>query len=298
MRLVNAFFLLLLASINPAFSGEQRLLDSTLSQWDVYLSYAHSPDYNGELPKDQQGNDIQALGLNPADDHAVFTMTGEQSSILKISGEYYGALTTKQEFENYRLSLEVKWGQKIWPAREGKLRDTGILYHAIGPHGAEYFRSWMLSHEFQIMEGHMGDYWQQANGAIDIRAYQREYIMSPVADTRANWLNAGEGGEAFVMRSANHESMPGEWTKLELISVGNKNLHIVNGEVVMVLKNPGYVDESGKRNIVTKGKIQLQSEASEVYFRNIFIEQLSDMPEEYAALFWVNEIVSFTQKKG
>lgn len=46
----------------------------------------------------------------------------------------------------------------------------------------------LLSHEFQIMEGHMGDYWKQANGAIDIRAYQREYIMIPVADVRAGWL--------------------------------------------------------------------------------------------------------------
>jgi len=285
MQLKIALFIFTLSISTLAFSDQRTLLDPELSQWDVYLSYAHSPDYTGDIPTDQSGNEIKPVGLNPSDGRGVFSVTGDDEPILKISGEYYGALTTKQEFENYHFSLEVKWGDKIWPAREGKLRDTGILYHAIGPHGAEYFRSWMLSHEFQIMEGHMGDYWQQANGAIDIRAYQREYIMSPVADARANWLSAGEGGEAFVMRSANHESKAGEWTKLELISVGNKNLHIVNGEVVMALKNPGYVDDQGKRIPINKGKIQLQSEASEVYFRNIVIEGLSKLPTEYSRLF-------------
>jgi len=285
MRIRSVFFLLIITFTEAGYSKQHTLLDPELSQWDIFLSYAHSPEYNGEMPKDQHGVDIQPLGLNPEDGHGVFTMMGEQKSVLRVSGEYYGALTTKQEFENYSLSLEVKWGEKNWPAREGKLRDTGILYHAIGPHGAEYFRSWMLSHEFPIMEGHMGDYWQQANGAIDIRAYQREYIMSPVADARAAWLRAGEGGEAFVMRSANHESKSGDWTKLELISVGENSLHIVNGEVVMALRNPGYVDASGKRRIVTKGKIQLQSEASEVFFRNIFIEELSEIPAKYADLF-------------
>lgn len=250
-----------------AHADEQALLDSSLSKWDVYLSYAYSPDYSGDIPKDKNGNDIEPIGLNPSDGLGVFSMVGRDKAVLRVSGEYYGALTTKDEFDNYHLSLKVKWGEKIWPAREGKLRDTGILYHAIGPHGAEYFRSWMLSHEFQIMEGHMGDYWKQANGAIDIRAYPREYIMSPVADARAGWLKVGEGtDEAFVMRSVNHESAPGEWTQLELISFNGQSLHIVNDQVVMALKNSRYVKADGTEVPLTKGKIQLQSEACEVFF--------------------------------
>ncbi len=284
MHLKKAIFILTLTICRPAFSGQQTLLDPELSHWDIYLSYEHSPDYNGEVPKDESGKEVKPIGLNPSEGLGVFTMVGKEKSVLRVSGEYYGALTTKEVFENYHLSLDVKWGEKIWPAREGKLKDTGILYHAIGPHGAEYFRSWMLSHEFQIMEGHMGDYWQQANGAIDIKAYQREYIMSPVADLRAGWLGAGEGGEAFVMRSANFESKAGEWTKLELISVGNKSLHIVNGNVVMVLKNPGYV-EGGKRIAQEKGRIQLQSEASEVFFRDITIQSIDELPSKYSKLF-------------
>ena len=263
------------------------MLDASLSKWDIYLSYAHKSDYSGEQPTDENGDLLPPIGLNPADGKDVFTILGEDQPVLRVSGEYYGALTSKREFENYHLSLKVKWGDKIWPAREGKLRDTGILYHAVGPHGAEYFRSWMLSHEFQIMEGHMGDYWRQANGAIDIRAYPREYLMSPVADMRAGWLEIGAGTERedFVMRSANFESALGEWTQLDLICVNGKSLHIVNGQVVMALRNSRYVEQDGTRVPLTKGKIQLQSEASEVFFKDIKIKKLESMPDRYAAYF-------------
>lgn len=285
----GCYVLIMLLSGSPrGYATEQSLLDPALSHWDVYLSYAHSPHYSGEVPKDQQGNVVAPVGLNPLDGLGVFSMIGENKSVLRVSGEYYGALTSKLEFDNYHLSLSVKWGEKIWPAREGKLRDTGILYHAIGPHGAEYFRSWMLSHEFQIMEGHMGDYWKQANGAIDIRAYPREFIMSPVADFRAEWLEIGEGtdaGESYVMRSANHESNKGEWTQLDLISFDGQSLHIVNQQPVMALKNSRYVQNDGARIPLKKGKIQLQSEASEVFFKDIKITEIDAMPKAYRQYF-------------
>ncbi|GAA6138297.1 hypothetical protein NBRC116583_20440 [Arenicella sp. 4NH20-0111] len=272
-------------SSSQVLADKQTLLDEELSKWDIYLSYAHSPNYAGEIPKDLHGNDIPPIGLNPSDGLGVFTVLTQPEPVLRVSGEYYGALTTKQEFDNYHFSLKVKWGDKIWPARKGKLKDTGILYHAIGPHGAEYFRSWMLSHEFQIMEGHMGDYWVQANGAIDVRAYPREYVMSPVADPRAPWLSVGKGAEPFVMRSVNHESPQGEWTQLDLISVDGQSLHIVNGQVVMALKNSRYIEEDGTSTALKKGKIQLQSEASEVFFKDIIIQTIETLPKQYAFYF-------------
>src|SRR5210317_888730 len=75
------------------------------------------------------------IGLNndPLNVFSVVEMDGQQ--VLKVSGEVYGGLSTKQEFENYHLSLEFKWGTKKYEPRLQDKRDSGILYHAQEPHG-------------------------------------------------------------------------------------------------------------------------------------------------------------------
>jgi len=262
------------------------LLDKELSQWDKYLSFKHQVGYDGQAPVDKEGNLIPAIGLNH-DDYNVFTVIEENNrAVLKISGEIYGCVVTKEEYTNYHLRLKVKWGDKKWVPRKDLLKDSGILYHSIGPLGAEYWRSWMLSQEFQIMEGHMGDYWNQATSAIDIKAFIPEYIMNPIADKSQAFIGIGEGEKipGFCLRSANYENKHGEWNTLELICFDDKSIHIVNGQVVMILRNSRYVEE-GKRIPLNKGKIQLQSEAAEVSFKDIEIKHLETLPKEYYAYF-------------
>ena len=262
------------------------LLDKDLSQWRTYLSYRHTTDYNGSLPTDKTGNLIEPIGYDK-DVDGMFTMIEEDGEpVLKIAGEIYGCIFTKEEFANYHLKLKVKWGDKKFIPRMEKLKDSGILYHSVGESGKDYWRSWMLSQEFQIMEGHMGDYWNIANSAIDIRAYPSEGVMSSIASANQPFRPFGSGtnGDGFCMRSENHESPEGEWTTLELICYGDKSLHIVNGHVVMILQNSRYND-NGKQVPLTKGKIQLQSEAAEVYFKDIRIRNISAIPAEYKNLF-------------
>ena len=48
----------------------------------------------------------------------------------------------------------------------------------------------------------------------------------------------------------------------------------------MILQNSRYV-EDGKKVPMNKGKIQLQSEAAEVFYKNIKIKQLKKLPVEH-----------------
>ena len=261
------------------------LLDKNLTQWETYLSYAHAPGYNGKIPTDASGKDIAPIGYNK-DEKRVFSVLDEPDGpVLRVSGEVYGCLFTRQSYENYHLSLQVKWGTQKHEPRKDKLRDSGILYHSIGEAGAEYWRSWMLSQEFQIMEGHMGDFWCQANSAIDIRTFPSEGVMSPVADEKQPFSPFQKGGNYYCMRSANYESPRNEWTKLELICFQGKSIHIVNGHVVMVLQNSRYIQPDGKEVAMQSGKIQLQSEAAEVFYKDIRIKPISAIPSAYASLF-------------
>lgn len=272
----------LLISCETQMDDWTSLLDPGLSHWDNYLSYRYPENYQGEIPKDEAGNTLSPIGLN-RDQYGVFTIIEENKEpVLRISGEIYGCVVTKEEFENYHLRLMVKWGEIKWHPRKDKLKDSGILYHSIGPHGAESWRSWMLSQEFQIMQGHFGDFWSQANSAIDIRAYLPEYIMNPVADASQPFLpmGTGEAIPGYCMRSANYENPDGEWNTVELICFENKSIHMVNGQVVMILRNSRYV-EDGVGVPMNKGKIQLQSEACEVFYKNIEIRKLESLPAEY-----------------
>jgi hypothetical protein len=288
MKNVVCSFILCLVSSSLWAADWQTLLDSQLSQWDTYLSYKHKENYNGSIPTDEMGKPIAPIGLNTGNDtYKVFSVIEQNGEpVLRVSGEYYGAVTSKQSFRNYHLKLQFRWGELKWQPRQNKLKDSGILYHAIGEHGQEYFRSWMLSQEFQIMQGHIGDYWSQATSAIDIRAFQPESIMNPVADESQTFIKVGKGEDiqGFVMRKENHEKPTGEWNTLELICFEGQSLHIVNGHVVMVLKNSRYIDNAVSKPL-DEGKIQLQSEAAEIFYKSIAIKALDALPTQYAALF-------------
>lgn len=280
--------LIVLLGLN-SFSQKQwtPLLDKDLSSWDTYLSYRFQDGYKGEQPADQNGTPIPPIGLNK-DESGVFTVIKENNEpVLRVSGEIYGCVVTKQEYHNYRFRLKVKWGDKKYPPREKLLKDSGIMYHSVGEFGKDYWRSWMLSQEFQVMEGHMGDFWSQQSSSIEIKAFLPEgSMMNPVADESQPFIPLGSGSEygGFCLRSCNFESKPGEWTTLELISYEGKSLHIVNGKVVMILQNSRY-KVNGKTVPLDKGKIQIQSEAAEVFYKDIEIREIDAMPGEYAHYF-------------
>ncbi len=263
------------------------LVDKDLSKWDTYLSFKHQVGYDGSHPLDSLGNKIAPIGLNQPGYDVFSTFMKDNEQVIKVTGEYYGCLVTKEIYDNYHFQLKFKWGDKKLVPRKNRLKDSGILYHSVGDFGAEHWRSWMMSQEFQIMEAHTGDFWSQATSAIDIRAYASESGLNPMAHESQDFLSFGERGEAgkYCLRSNNYENDPGEWNTLDLVCFNGKSLHIVNGEVVMVLKDSRYINENGEVVPLEKGKIQLQSEAAELFFKEIKIRLLDELSTKHATYF-------------
>ncbi|WP_339879231.1 DUF1080 domain-containing protein [uncultured Algoriphagus sp.] len=290
MNLILTFIITVisfLSASNTNFSEEwEDLLDPQLSKWENYLSYRHKLGNDGKIPKDKNGVEISPIGFNK-DETGVFTVLNEQEGpVLRVSGKIYGSVYTRKSYRNYLLKLQVRWGKDKYEPREDLLKDSGILYHSIGEPGVEYWRSWMLSQEFQVMEGHMGDFWCQGSSAIDIRSFPSEgELMISVADVTQPFRPFQSGYDFFCLRSANYETPDGGWTSLELITFEGKSLHIVNGKVVMVLENSRYKNEEGIDIPLYEGKIQLQSEAAEVFFKDIKIKPIESLPQAYEALF-------------
>jgi hypothetical protein len=104
------FSILILSLLNFSFAFPQikkdtgwvQLLDQNLSQWDNYLSYRHKASYNGSIPVDEHGDTLQPVGYNK-NTNAVFSVIKENDDLLlKVTGEYYGCVFTKQSYKNYR----------------------------------------------------------------------------------------------------------------------------------------------------------------------------------------------------
>ena len=265
----------------------ENLVDFELTHWDKYLSFKHQVGYDGSPPMDESNKEIEPIGLNKPGYNVFTTIKEEDEILIKVSGEYYGCIATKKEYENYHFQLQFKWGEKKWIPRMTKMKDSGILYHSIGDFGVEHWRSWMMSQEFQIMESHTGDFWSQATSAVDIRAYASESGLNPMANETQEFLSFGEEGEAgkYCLRSNNYENPHGEWNTLDLYCFEDKSLHVVNGNVVMILKNSRYLNNDSKFVPLTKGKIQLQSEAAELYFKDIKIRSIDSLEEKFNSYF-------------
>lgn len=261
------------------------LLDKNMSAWDTYLSYRLKPGYNGEIPKDADGKPLTPIGYN-RDPDGVFSVSEENGTpVLRISGEVYGCIFTRDEYENFHLRLKTKWGTKKWDPRLDEAMDSGILYFSQGECGVDYWRAWMLSQEFQVMEHSMGDYWSIANSQVTTKAlkkgtagaYRYDATAPPIA------IGSGTGNQGYCQAGGDFEKPMGEWNTLELICFGGKSLHIVNGKVVNVFTSSGYT-VNGIVEPLTHGRIQLQSEAAEVFYKEIEIRELKEVPAEYAPL--------------
>jgi hypothetical protein len=82
-----------------------------------------------------------------------------------------------------------------------------------------------------------------------------------------------------------NEKPHGEWNTLELICLGDTSLHIVNGKVVMALFNSGVINPDKEVVPLKKGKIQIQSEGAEVFYKKIEIKKINTIPKKFLAQF-------------
>ncbi len=257
-------------SSTAALAGEWKSLfnGKDLSGWETYVSFQpETNDYN-------LVSKHKPRGVNN-DPKKVFSVV---DGLLRVSGEEWGGITTLEEFENFHLSFDVKWGEKKWHPRTDARRDSGILYFAVGPHGAQSAH-WMRSHEFQVQEGDSGDYHSLDGVIIDVHAGDANegdwkfYAYDPKAPLRKDIA-------ARVLKLGLHEKPHGEWDTMEVISDGKTLIHKVNGhEVFRGFNSREKVD--GKYVPLARGKLQIQSEGAEVFYRNIRIKSLDKPAADY-----------------
>ncbi len=244
-----------------------------LEGWDTYLGPKYSAE-EGEFVGDP-------IGFNTDPDKVFTVVQADGKPALRISGEHFGGISTKESFEDYHLKLQFKWGEDKYAPRADIKRDSGLLYHASGEQGAELL-FWMKSLEMQIQEGDCGDYWGLGPIA-DIAAIKKEgnedYQYVKGAPLVAFHNDLGTGRHVIKAGEGHSEKPHGEWNTLEVYTVDGNSVHIVNGVVKMVLNNTRSMVD-GKEVVLQSGKIQLQTEGAEVFYRDIKIKNIDAIPDK------------------
>jgi hypothetical protein len=224
-----------------------------------------------------------------ADPRRVFTVT---HGLIHISGDGLGYLSTEREYENYHLIAEFKWGQTNWPwgDRVGKARDSGIFLHSTGPEGNSYDGqgAFKAAIECNIFQGATGDLLlirgTNTDGSLLAPRLTAEVSGQGDADGwftwrkggaprtlvrwgRLNWFDKDRNWrDALDFRGPHDRESPrGEWTRLECICDGQRITVKVNGTVV----NEAF------DVFPSSGKILLQCEGSEIFFRRLELHPLT-----------------------
>lgn len=221
---------------------------------------------------------LQNRGKNN-DPKKVFTIT---DGMIRISGEEWGCITTNEEFENYGIVAEFKWGDKTYEPRLTNARDCGLLLHSQGEDGSSQ-GIWMNSIECQIIEGGTGDIIVVGDGTdkfsvtctVASEKQGSSFIFNPggnnetINSGRINWLKRDpEWKDILGFRGKQDvEKSVGEWNTLECIADGDKLSFFLNGILV---------NEATKVK-PQKGRIQIQSEAAEIFFRRV---ELTHLPKK------------------
>jgi hypothetical protein len=196
-----------------------------------------------------------------------------------------GYIVTSNDYSNYHLKLEYKWGSKRFGDRSNSRRDAGILYHVVGKDGV-----WPRSVECQIQENDVGDVFT-VNTRLTAEADPATTNLVSEITTNKTGVHTNtmvrpvfkpldQGGVPFVqgvgdsirrvIRSpmAEHDG----WNTVEVIVHGDDATYLVNGKVN---NRVHHIQErvNGEWVPLKKGRIALQLEFAEVFYRNVEIKE-------------------------
>lgn len=222
------------------------------------------------------------------DPNQVFTIVDriDGAPAIRVSGRDWGGITTRQEYANYKLVLEFRWGAVTWGSRQDRARNSGILLHCIGEDGNyrnDFKGHWVASIEYEILEGRMGDI-ILVGGFKPASAEKILPRLTMTQTTERIWDPNGkpkdfipgmghlhwqhwdpEWKDVLNFRGRRDLDKPlGEWNLAEAIADGDKLVYYFNGVKVM----------EGTKVWPTSGRILFQSEGAEIFFRRIELHPL------------------------
>lgn len=232
-----------------------------LENWDTYFGRSLGAAFDSLA----QSTSIEKI-------YSVVEMDGE--NVIRISGEAFASLATRESFENYHLRMVFKWGEQVYSNR-----NSGLLYHSFGDFGVA-IDTWMPNMELQLMHLNLGDTYLMAHTCCETAAVKNEEKNQFLYTPGAELVAFGEHANGRSIKKREDMEKPlGEWNTVDLYCFGRTAVHVINGITVMVNENTG-IFENGVVQPLTAGKIQVQSEGGELFVKSLDVRTITKLPEE------------------
>jgi hypothetical protein len=242
------------------------------TSWQALYNGQNLDNWDKFIGTPLNGKDSLFKLATPENVFSVVDVNGEK--LIKIAGTVNGSLATKVPFGNYHLKLVFKWGDCVYTTR-----NSGLLHHSFGDFGAA-FGTWMTNIECQLMHDNLGDTYLMNNTVCETSAVKPDSAAKFTFNPGAEPVKFGEGFNGRSVKKLKDAEKPlGEWNTVELYTLGETTVHVVNGVTVMVNHKTGFV-ENGVTKPLTSGKIQLQSEGGELFVKSVEICPIDKLPEE------------------
>lgn len=176
----------------------------------------------------------------PIDPKQTWTVS---DGVLKCTGKPTGYLITEKEYANYVLRLKWRYPKEL------KAGNSGVLVHC-----QKEDKVWPVCVEAQLRSGRAGDLWLQTAAEVKL-------TVDPAR------RDPGDKTMRHIWRTPKDDNIErpfGDWNEYEITCKGGDITVAVNGKVV----------NGGKDCNLTKGRIALQAEGTEIQFKDIEIETM------------------------
>jgi 3-keto-disaccharide hydrolase len=186
-----------------------------------------------------------------------------------------GYIGTNQEYSNYHLRLQYKWGKKQFKPRYLYKPDAGIYFHHVTEDVV-----WPQAMQCQVELNGVGDLLTFGNIQLDTTIDPKSR-----SEDWQEFLPAAQGGEPYTTkgqgvtytRKLDNFEQEG-WNTVDVICHDDAAAVLVNGRLVnrcaKMRHRPSA--ESAEWKPLTSGRILLEFEATEMFYRNIELRPLAE----------------------
>lgn len=174
----------------------------------------------------------------------------------------HGMMYADKEYSKFIFKFEYKWGKNSISNNFDRYQyDAGMYYHVVDdvifPVGLEY----QVRYNHVKDKNHTGDYWGKG-----FTWYTKDGKTFSLPSEGGKKLK--KRGEHLALNGFKANGLNDQWNQCEVIVMGNQySIHKLNGEIVNKATDLPY----------SKGKVGLQSETAEVFYRNIEIKEFDEI---------------------
>jgi hypothetical protein len=188
-----------------------------------------------------------------------------------------GYLATDEEFGDYQLRFQYKWGGPRDGAKKGS-PNSGLLYHVTGPDGARPGVVWPYCIQCQVKDGHTGEIVALGVSVATTIDPKKKDVPTYREDGDPLTTPAGPKAETKIAPPQRADAIDG-WNDVEITVRGDTAEHRVNGKVVgrftdaksPVVTQPGTAGATPALMRLDRGRIGFQAEGYEILYRNVEI---------------------------